>query len=109
MVSLVLCSVPDQQQALREIGRVLRPGGQLRFLEHVRAHHRRLARLQAALDATVWPAFGGGCHTGRDTATAITDAGFTIENIDRFRFPPTQIPFPSSPHIAGVATYHPGN
>jgi len=103
VVSLVLCSVPDQSRALSELRRVLRPGGQLRFLEHVRAAGSPLMQVQRLLDATLWPAFGGGCHASRDTAAAIHDAGFSIESIERFSFPQARIPFPTSPHIRGVA------
>lgn len=104
IVSLVLCSVPDQGRALDEIRRVLRPGGQLRFFEHVRAHTPGLARVQRVLDATVWPTLGGGCHPNRDTRSAIENAGFQIQRIDDFRLPETRIPTPTSPHILGVAT-----
>lgn len=104
VVSFVLCSVPDQARALAEVHRVVRGGGQLRFLEHVRAESPRLARMQRLLDATVWPVFGGGCHAGRDTATAVKDAGFRIDSIERFRFPESRIPFPTAPHIRGTAT-----
>ena len=77
--TLVLCSV-DQGAALAEARRVLRPGGELRFLEHVQAHEPGAARtVQRVLDATVWPRLFGGCHCGRDTAGAITDAGFTVD------------------------------
>jgi ubiquinone/menaquinone biosynthesis C-methylase UbiE len=85
--SLVLCSV-DQPSALAEARRVLRPGGELRFLEHVQAPEPGAARrLQALLDATVWPRLFGGCHCGRDTAGAIEAAGFTFTALERFRFP----------------------
>jgi ubiquinone/menaquinone biosynthesis C-methylase UbiE len=104
IVSLVLCTVPDQGRALGEIGRVLRPGGQLRFFEHVRAQTPGLARVQRVLDATVWPILGGGCHPSRDTRAAIENAGFHIERIEDLRLPETRIPTPTSPHILGVAT-----
>ncbi len=85
---LVLCSVDDQATALAEAHRVLRPGGELRFLEHVQdPEPGAVRRLQGALDATVWPRLCGGCHLGRDTAGAIEHAGFRIAEIDRFSFP----------------------
>lgn len=104
VVSLVLCSVRDQGRALGELYRVIKPGGQLRFYEHVRAETAALGRVQRLLDATVWPAIGGGCHTSRDTAAAIERAGFTIDRLDRLRFPEGGVPMPTSPHILGMAT-----
>lgn len=101
VVTFVLCSVPDQDAALAEIRRVLRPGGTLCFLEHVRGS-AGVARAQRVLDATVWPRLAGGCHVGRDTAAAIERAGFVIERLDRFMLPRT--PTPMSFHIAGHAT-----
>ncbi|MPZ88624.1 MAG: methyltransferase domain-containing protein [Nitriliruptorales bacterium] len=104
VASLMLCSVPDQQVALGELHRVIRPGGELRFLEHVRAETPALERVQRLLDATIWPILGGGCHAGRDTAAAIQAAGFAISRLDRFIFPEGRVPFPTSPHILGVAS-----
>jgi hypothetical protein len=81
----------------------MRPGGQLRFLEHVRAATPALERVQRLLDATVWPIVSGGCHAGRDTVGAVAKAGFTIDRLERFRFPDGIIVTPTSPHILGVA------
>lgn len=103
VASLVLCSVPDQRTALREMRRVLRPAGQLRFFEHVRAETPGLRRVQRVVDATVWPLLLGGCHTGRDTVAAIAAAGFHVERVDRFRFPESGPTTPTIPHVLGVA------
>jgi ubiquinone/menaquinone biosynthesis C-methylase UbiE len=101
--TLVLCSVASQQAVLREIHRVLCPHGQLRFLEHVRAESPGWRRTQHLLDMTIWPAVCGGDHTGRDTAAAVRAAGFTIERLDRFRFPDMRLTLPTSPHLSAIA------
>lgn len=101
--SLVLCSVAEPSVALAEIRRVLKPGGELRFYEHVRAEGRSLARLQRAMDATFWPKMAGGCHAGRDTVAEITRAGFVVEALEVFRFPEGRVPVPTSPHVIGSA------
>ncbi len=102
VVTFVLCSVPSQDAALAEIRRVLRPGGTLCFLEHVRAPSPGVARAQRAMDATVWPRLAGGCHAGRDTVAAIGRAGFVIADLDRFLLPAARTPM--SYHVAGRAT-----
>jgi ubiquinone/menaquinone biosynthesis C-methylase UbiE len=105
VLSLVLCSVPDQAAALAEVRRVVRPGGQLRFLEHVVAeHHGTLRRVQRVLDATIWPLLCGGCHTSRDTVTAIRTAGFQVTELERFLFPDTPVTLAPAPHVLGRAT-----
>lgn len=99
--TLVLCSVPDQHTALREIRRVLTSTGRLHVLEHVRADTPGMARLQRVLDTTIWPHLAGGCRTGRDTTAAIEHAGFTFDRLNRFRFP--DLTTPVSTHVAGTA------
>ncbi|BAU81427.1 methyltransferase type 11 [Streptomyces laurentii] len=100
---LTLCSVADPRAALAELHRVLRPGGQLRFLEHVQARTPAMRRVQRILDATIWPPLVGGCHTGRDTETAIAAAGFTLTTVDHFDFPASRVPLPAATHILGTA------
>jgi ubiquinone/menaquinone biosynthesis C-methylase UbiE len=102
VAALVLCTVPDQQAALAELHRVIRPGGELRFYEHVLAHTLWGARLQRLADATLWPRVSGGCHLTRDTTSVIERAGFHIEEYERFSYSPAPL-LPPTPHILGVA------
>jgi ubiquinone/menaquinone biosynthesis C-methylase UbiE len=104
VASLVLCSVPHQDRALAEIRRVLKPGGELRFFEHVQAATPGRRRVQQALDATIWPLLVGGCHCGRDTRAAIKRSGFTIDWIDQLSSADSSMTFPAAPQILGTAT-----
>jgi ubiquinone/menaquinone biosynthesis C-methylase UbiE len=101
VVSLVLCSVPDQGHALGELCRVIKPGGELRFYEHVISRRAPYAYIQRFEEATFWPRLLGGCHPARDTSAAIVRAGFVIERCERFAFSP--VPLFPMPHILGVA------
>jgi len=103
VASLVLCSVADPVDALTEMRRVVRPGGELRFYEHVGADTPKLARLQRRLDVA-WPHLAGGCHLTRDTAAAIEAAGWEVRDIRRFEFRPCAMAAPVAPHILGRAT-----
>lgn len=76
VVSLVLCSVGDQKQALAEIKRVLRPGGSVYFFEHVR-YGNPVGALFQDLVAPLWSWMGAGCHPNRNTGKAIKEAGFS--------------------------------
>jgi ubiquinone/menaquinone biosynthesis C-methylase UbiE len=102
VAALVLCTVPDQPSALAELHRVIRPGGELRFYEHVVGHGKLESSFQRLADATFWPHVAGGCHMARDTTAGIEQAGFAIETCERFPFSPA--PFlPPDPHILGIA------
>ena len=98
---LVLCSVADQPAALAELHRVLRPGGELRFYEHVLSHKPHVARSQRVADRLFWPRAFGGCHTARDTPSAIADAGFSIERQRRLSVGPRFVP--AATHVLGSA------
>lgn len=92
--TLVLCTVADQTRALAEARRVLKPGGSLRFIEHVRAPGL-IGRLQDII-TPVWRWFGAGCQPNRRTAASIDAAGFEIVEMQRR-------PLPFIPLIVGVA------
>ena len=101
--TLVLCTVRDQGLALGEIRRVLRPGGRLLFLEHVRAPGSK-ARWQDRIEP-LWGRIFGGCHPNRDTVAAIEGAGFGIETLEGFS-PPVLLSG-LMPHVQGSATIRP--
>ena len=101
VVSGLLCSVRDVPAALAEFARVLRPGGQLRFYEHVRSRDGLFARYQQAADL-VWPHLMGGCHVQRQTEATISQH-LTVETCRGFRFPPSATFSPVAPRILGIA------
>src|ERR1700716_2711482 len=100
VVTLVLCTVRDPARALDEIARVLKPGGRLLFLEHVRTHDARLARWQDRLERP-WGWVAGGCHPNRDTVAALNASPLNVESVQRGEMPKT--PPLVKPLIAGAA------
>jgi ubiquinone/menaquinone biosynthesis C-methylase UbiE len=98
--TLVLCGVDDQPRALRELRRVLRPGGQLLFIEHVRSGDAHLARSQDRMNGI--NRFMVGCDCNRPTLDSIGDAGFTVTLVEHTTMP--KVPKFASPVIVGSAT-----
>lgn len=100
--SLVLCSVEDPEAVLRQLNSVLKPGGELRYFEHVASSGWR-GSLQRVADATMWPRIAGNCHTHRDTERAITGAGFSVEAARHQWTLPAWVPLPVSEVAVGRA------
>jgi ubiquinone/menaquinone biosynthesis C-methylase UbiE len=101
VVSLaVLCTVDDQQRALGEIHRVLRPDGRFLFLEHVRSPDPRRARTQDRWERP-WGWISGGCHPNRRTLGAIEAAGFVVTDLEEREI--SHVPRLVRPHITGCA------
>jgi SAM-dependent methyltransferase len=100
--SLVLCSVDDPDSVVRELYSMLKPGGELRYLEHVAGVGLR-GTLQKAADATVWPRLLGNCHTHRNTEASIAAAGFSVDGSRREQTLPGWLPIPVSEFAIGRA------
>jgi len=86
VATLVLCTVPDPATAVAEARRVLRPGGQLLFLEHVRAEDSESARWQDRLEKP-WRFLADGCHCNRDTVATLRASGLALANVERGEVP----------------------
>ncbi|MEU8774810.1 methyltransferase domain-containing protein [Streptomyces sp. NPDC048606] len=107
VASLVLCTVRSLPRTLSELHRVLRPGAELRFMEHALAPGPGMAAVQRALDRTIWPRLFGGCHTARDPLASIEAAGFRIVTQRAFRLPERGPALPTSYCVIGSARRSP--
>jgi SAM-dependent methyltransferase len=101
--SLVLCSVADPDGVLRQLNAVLKPGGELRYFEHIATAGWR-GGLQRLADATFWPRMAGNCHTHRETERSIAGAGFVIDTARREAQFPAWVPLPVHEIALGRAT-----
>src|SRR5699024_3384007 len=81
--TLVLCTIPEPEQALREVRRVCKPGGIVKFFEHVRMQYSIPAKLQDWL-TPFWKRVCDGCHLNRDTLGLIQESGLRIEKVSGF-------------------------
>ena len=101
--TLVLCTVPDLDATLSEIRRLLRPDGQLLFIEHVAAEPgTRLRRWQDRLERP-WRRLAHGCHTNRDTEAALRNAGFALQETHHGRLEAELLLRPLTWGTAGLA------
>ena len=99
--TLVLCTVGDQRRTLAEVARVLKPGGRLLFVEHVRSPDPRVARWQDRL-MRPWRFCGDGCHCNRDTVAEIEASALQLGEVERGELP--KAPPIVRPLVAGAAT-----
>ncbi|MFA5711192.1 class I SAM-dependent methyltransferase [Mycolicibacterium sp.] len=100
--SLVLCTVEQPDGVLAQLFDQLRPGGEVRYLEHVASAGWR-GRLQRFADATVWPRISGNCHSHRHTEQSLRTAGFSIEDARREWTLPRWVPLPVAEFALGRA------
>jgi ubiquinone/menaquinone biosynthesis C-methylase UbiE len=99
--TLVLCSVQSPSQVLHEVLRILKPGGQYLFIEHVAAAKRSIVAAEQWALRRVWPLLFAGCRVDQDALHLIEDVGF--ESVAYCEFPIGWNVLPFSPHIVGTA------
>jgi len=100
--SLVLCSVHSPEMVLHQLNSLLKPGGELRYFEHVASTGWR-GWMQRFADATVWPRMAANCHTHRETERSIIGAGFAVETARHQRTFPAWVPLPVAEVAIGRA------
>lgn len=93
LLTFTLCTIPDWRKALEQMKRVLKPGGELLFLEHGEAPHEGTRKWQHRI-TPAWKKFAGGCHLNRHIADLITHSGFEIQELENLYMP-------NAPKIAG--------
>jgi len=93
LLTFTLCTIPDWRKALEQMKRVLKPGGDLLFLEHGEAPHEATRKWQHRI-TPAWKRVAGGCHLNRHIADLITHAGFEIQELENLYMP-------NAPKIAG--------
>lgn len=101
VTALVLCTVADPEAAVAELERVLKPGGRLLFIEHVRAQDDSLARWQDRLEKP-WQFLADGCHCNRDTVATLSASRFTVDQVEHDEL--QKLPPLVQPLVRGSAT-----
>lgn len=104
LCTLVLCSLGDPESVLRDVFRVLKPGGRFVFVEHVAAPRGTRLRQLQRLVKPFWWYFADCCRPDRETERLIRDFGFADVTLEEFRVPKSAISAVVSPQIAGSAT-----